>query len=681
MNQSGAGRESGFPRYRMVHSYGFAFESEPFFRYLYLPKTAVYPIISPMTHSKRIASRLQLKQKDVTAVITLLDDGNTLPFIARYRKEATGGMDEEQIRQIQAENGRLQAIDARRETILNAIKEQGQLTAALARALHAADSLTTLEDLYQPYKRKRATRASKARERGLQPLADHILAQTLTPKSAKTIARPFVTDEVPTVDDALSGARDIVAETISDNAAVRQRVREKALKFAELRVIKIKNADDPKQVYRLYYEYGQRVNRLKPYQVLAVNRGEAAKVLRVHVDIAERDWRRGIEAAFRADRRSPLAGELQTAVDEAAKRLLLPAIERDVRRHLSEQAETHAIAVFAKNMRGLLSQPPLADQVVLGIDPGFRSGSKAAVIDATGKVLATATIYPHPPQKRWDGALAQLTQFIERFGVTLIAIGNGTASRETEQLAATLTRKMEAVQYAIVNEAGASVYSASPLARQELPGMDVSLRGAVSIARRIQDPLAELVKIDPKAIGVGLYQHDVNQKQLSAALAGVVETAVNQVGVDVNTASPALLTHVAGIGATVAAAMGGLWGWKRPFSQSSIAAGGARAGQKGVRAGGGLSARARWRSAAGWQCDSSGKLWGNNGRFAPSQHQHQRPNGRESDRHQGNDGANQRPRSRRRARLRRADAARYSGANRPSRPRSACGIAAAAVTH
>ncbi len=508
-----------------------------------------------MTHSKRIASRLQLKQKDVTAVITLLDDGNTLPFIARYRKEATGGMDEEQIRQIQAENGRLQAIDARRETILNAIKEQGQLTAALARALHAADSLTTLEDLYQPYKRKRATRASKARERGLQPLADHILAQTLTPKSAKTIARPFVTAEVPTVDDALSGARDIVAETISDNAAVRQRVREKALKFAELRVTKIKNADDPKQVYRLYYEYGQRVNRLKPYQVLAVNRGEAAKVLRVHVDIAERDWRRGIEAAFRADRRSPLAGELQTAVDEAAKRLLLPAIERDVRRHLSEQAETHAIAVFAKNMRGLLSQPPLADQVVLGIDPGFRSGSKAAVIDATGKVLATATIYPHPPQKRWDGALAQLTQFIERFGVTLIAIGNGTASRETEQLAATLTRKMEAVQYTIVNEAGASVYSASPLARQELPGMDVSLRGAVSIARRIQDPLAELVKIDPKAIGVGLYQHDVNQKQLSAALAGVVETAVNQVGVDVNTASPALLTHVAGIGATVAAAM------------------------------------------------------------------------------------------------------------------------------
>jgi len=508
-----------------------------------------------MTHSKRIASTLQLKEKDITAVITLLDDGNTLPFIARYRKEATGSLDEEQIRQIEAEIGRLRALNARRETILKAIEEQGQLTAALAQALKSADSLTTLEDLYQPYKRKRATRASKARERGLQPLADHILEQTVTPQSAKAIARAFVTGDVPTVDDALSGARDIVAETISDNAAVRQRVREKALRFGQLRVKKIKDAEDKKQVYKLYYAYGQRVDRLKSYQVLAVNRGEAAKVLRVYVDIDERDWRRGMESAFRTNRRSPFAAQLREAIEDAAKRLLLPAIERDVRRHLSDEAETHAIAVFGKNMRGLLSQPPLGDQVVLGIDPGFRSGSKAAVIDATGKVLATATIYPHAPQKRWDGALTTLTQFIEQFGVTLIAIGNGTASRETEQLAATLTRKMEAVQYAIVNEAGASVYSASPLARQELPGMDVSLRGAVSIARRVQDPLAELVKIDPKAIGVGLYQHDVNQKQLSAALAGVVETAVNQVGVDVNTASPALLAHVAGIGAGVAAAM------------------------------------------------------------------------------------------------------------------------------
>jgi uncharacterized protein len=314
-------------------------------------------------------------------------------------------------------------------------------------------------------------------------------------------------------------------------------------------------------VYALYYEFELRLDRLRPHQVLAVNRGEAEKVLQVSVLVAERDWRGAVETVFRPDRRSPLAAQLQEAVADAAERLLLPAIERDVRRILTEKAEAHAISVFAENLRALLSQPPLANQTVLGIDPGFRTGCKVAVVDPTGKLLDTDTIYPHEPQKRWEEALKKLAVLVARHAVTLITIGNGTASRESEQLIAELIRRLEAsgeaqsgqtVRYLIVNEAGASVYSASPLARAELPDLDVSLRGAASIARRAQDPLAELVKIDPKSIGVGMYQHDVDQKQLNAALGGVVESVVNRVGVDVNTASPALLTYVAGVGPKLA---------------------------------------------------------------------------------------------------------------------------------
>jgi uncharacterized protein len=504
----------------------------------------------------RIAQQLNLRPTQVAAVIQLLDEGNTLPFIARYRKELTGSLDEEQLRNISELLVKLRALDERREAVIASIREQGKLTPELEAALRAAETLTQVEDLYQPYKPKRRTRASIAREKGLQPLADLIIEQSRDRKSLEQFAAPFLSEEVPTTEEALAGARDIVAETISDHAGIRGEVREKALRWGLLRVGKIEETDgkplDEKRVYELYYEFEMRVDRLKPYQVLAINRGETEKVLRVSLDVAERDWLTPIEFVFRQDRRSPLAEQLQLALHDSAQRLLLPAIERDVRRILTETAEAHAIQVFAANLRGLLLQPPIAERVVLGIDPGFRTGCKVAVVDATGKVLDTGTIYPHEPQRQKQAALQTLGMLIAKHGVTVIAIGNGTASRETEALAAELTRALTNVQYIIVNEAGASVYSASPLARQELPDLDVTLRGAVSIARRVQDPLAELVKIDPKSIGVGLYQHDVDQKELEGALNGVVEIVVNRVGVDINTASPALLTHVAGIGQKLA---------------------------------------------------------------------------------------------------------------------------------
>ena len=499
-----------------------------------------------------IAQQMQLRPSQVTAVIELLDSGNTIPFIARYRKEQTGSLDEEQIREIAAALKKLLTLNERRAAIIASIEEQGKMTPELLARLQNAAALTQLEDLYLPYKPKRRTRATMAREKGLEPLAELILAQLRARQTAGQIAAPFVTADAPTPEEALAGARDIVAEIISDDAAVRQVLREKAQQWGILRSRKIKKAEDERGVYRLYYEYDQRLNRLRPHQILAINRGEAEKILRVSVEIQERDWLLAIRSKYRPDRRSPLADQLQQAMEDAAKRLLLPAIERDARRSLTETAESHAIQVFAANLRGLLSQPPLTGHTVLALDPAYRTGCKVAVLDATGKVLATTAVYPHPPQNRRAESLKTLAALIQKHRVSLIAIGNGTASRETEQLAAELTRQMDGVHYLIVNEAGASVYSASKLARQELPDLDVTLRGAVSIGRRVQDPLAELVKIDPKSIGVGLYQHDVNQKQLSETLAGVVESVVNRVGVDVNTASPALLTYVSGIGPKLA---------------------------------------------------------------------------------------------------------------------------------
>jgi len=508
-----------------------------------------------MTHAEKIARLINAKPSQVDATVRLLDESNTVPFIARYRKEMTGLLDDEQVRVIADEIARLRAIDERRTAILKSIEEQGVLTDELKAAIEAAETMTALEDLYAPYKPKRRTRAMVARERGLEPLAEMILSQLLD-GSPEAAAADFLSDDVPTVEDALQGARDIVAETISDNANVRAATREKALKFARLEASKIEDAVDEKRVYESYYEFSSIVSRLQPHQVLAIARGEKEGVLKVSVHIAERDWLDPIQSEFEEDILSPFAGQLEEAIQDSAGRLLLPSIERDVRRELSEKADGHAIQIFATNLRALLSQPPLAGQTVLGIDPGYRTGCKVAVVDPTGKLLDSGTIYPHAPQKKWDQAIATLEEMINRHHVTLITIGNGTASRETEALAAELTRgTSESTQYLIVNEAGASVYSASPLARTEFPGLDVSIRGAVSIARRAQDPLAELVKIDPRSIGVGMYQHDVNQGALSHALDGVVESVVNKVGVDVNTASPALLTHVAGVGPKLAASI------------------------------------------------------------------------------------------------------------------------------
>jgi len=505
-------------------------------------------------YAEKIALELKVRPQQVAAVISLLDEGNTIPFISRYRKEMTGTLDEEQVRLAAEMVEKLRALDERRTAILKSIEEQGKLTDELKAALEAAENMTALEDLYAPYKPKRRTRAMIAREKGLEPLAEVILKQARGDRAAEDIAAGYLNEQVATIEDALQGARDIVAETISDNANVRQGVRERALKFSMLYAEKIEGAVDEKSVYESYYDFSGRVDRLQPHQILAINRGEKENVLRVRVEVAEKDWQPVIEAEFEANILSPMVDQMMLAIEDSAGRLLLPAIERDVRRELGEKADGHAINVFAVNLRALLSLPPLANQTVIGLDPGFRTGTKVAVVDPTGKLLDTGTIYPHAPQNKWAEAIDTLQDMINRHKVTLITIGNGTASRETEMLVAELTgKKARSTKYLIVNEAGASVYSASPLARAEFPDLDVSIRGAVSIARRAQDPLAELVKIDPKSIGVGLYQHDVDQTALSRSLDGVVESVVNQVGVDVNTASPALLTHVSGVGPKLAA--------------------------------------------------------------------------------------------------------------------------------
>jgi uncharacterized protein len=506
-----------------------------------------------MTYESRIAVELNLHAHQVAATVELLEEGNTIPFIARYRKERTGTLDEEQIRQVEALVKRYTAVDERRASIISSIEEQEKMTPELMKSLTAAETLTELEDLYQPYKPKRKTRASVARSRGLQELADRILAQEVFKGTAQEAALSFLNEEVPDVEAALAGARDIVAETISDHTDVRRTTREKAKAWGSLVCKKKDDADDTRGVYRIYYDFTQRVDRLQPHQVLAINRGENENVLKVKVEVLERDWRQAMEAHYTATPLSPFDDQLVMAMEDAAARLLLPAIERDIRRELTEKAEKHAISVFAANLRALLSQPPLSGHTVMGIDPGFRTGCKIAIVNPTGKILETGTIYPHLGDAKWKATLEILEKLVEKYSVDLLSIGNGTASRESEKLAAELIQRVGGkLNYLITNEAGASVYSASPEARKEMPNLDVSIRGAVSIARRVQDPLAELVKIEPKAIGVGMYQHDVNQTELGTSLDGVVESVVNQVGVDVNTASPALLTYVSGLGPKLA---------------------------------------------------------------------------------------------------------------------------------
>jgi uncharacterized protein len=513
----------------------------------------------------RIAGEMTLRREQVQRTVTLLDEGNTVPFVARYRKEMTGSLDEEQLRNLLDRLTYLRKLAERQDAVIASITEQGKLTPDLETAILDAETLQVVEDLYLPYKPKRRTRAMIAIERGLEPLAERILAQEPTGDSLAEIAQPFLSDEVPTIEDAYQGGRDIVAERVSDDARARDLARRLTRKVG---VIASKVADaekDPKQVYQTYYEFESALRAIRPHQVLALNRGEREDALRVKVEAPDDDILMALRALYPANCYCVLAEQLELAVADAYKRLIAPSIEREMRRELTEQADGHAISVFATNLRALLLQPPVKDRVILGIDPGFRTGCKAAVVDTTGKVLATATIYPHAPQNERAESLRVLGALVERHGVDLIAIGNGTASRETEELVAALLRERASAQYLMVNEAGASVYSASPLARAELPDLDVAMRGAVSIARRVLDPLAELVKIDPRSIGVGLYQHDVDQKALGDKLGEVIETVVNRVGVNVNTASPALLQYVAGLGPKLAERIVALRDQEGPF--------------------------------------------------------------------------------------------------------------------
>ena len=500
---------------------------------------------------RTIAAELGIRVEQVARTVALFDEGNTVPFVARYRKEVTGGLDEVQLRAIQERLTYLRNLEARKETVLRSIAEQGKLTPELEQAIRQATTLQQVEDLYRPYRPKRRTRATVARERGLAPLAEAILEQRDADPEA--LATEFLSDEVPTVEDALAGARDIVAETVAEDPDVRQAVRELIARRGRI-VAEVADAEkDPRGVYRAYYAFSAPVAAIRPHQVLALNRGEREGVLRVRVEIDDEQALQAIRRVYAPDPASPLAAQLEAALADGWKRLLGPSLERETRRTRTEEADEHAIQVFARNLRHLLLQPPLRGVRVLGIDPGYRTGCKVALVDETGKFLGGTTIYPHEPQQEWEAARRTLRDLIERGRVDVVAIGNGTASRETEQLVAQVIGEVERpVRYAIVDEAGASVYSASELARQELPELDVAMRGAVSIARRLQDPLAELVKIDPKSVGVGLYQHDVDQKRLAEALDAVVESVVNSVGVDLNTASPALLRYVAGLTPKVA---------------------------------------------------------------------------------------------------------------------------------
>ncbi len=505
-----------------------------------------------------IANELDVDQRQIQATATLLDDENTIPFIARYRKEVTGGLDEEQLRIIAYRLTYLRQLAERKHTVLRSIEDQGKLTPELQAAIEAATTLQQVEDLYRPYKPKRRTRATVARERGLEPLAELILAQPSDVPDRKELATPYLSDEVPTEEDAFAGARDIIAEIVTDDPEIREQTRELARREGFLGVAVADASKDARAIYRHYYEFVERARELKPHQILAINRGEKEGILKVSLDTPVEENHAIIAQKYRPERSSPLVDDLWSAIEDGYSRLLAPATERDIRRELGNLADDHAIGVFATNLKALLLQSPLPEMTVMGIDPGYRTGCKVALVDPTGKYLAGTTIYPHEPQRRWDEAKETIQRMVEQAGVDVIAIGNGTASRETEQMVSemiTSLRGRAKPRYVIVNEAGASVYSASRLARQELPKLDVSMRGAVSIARRLQDPLAELVKIDPKSIGVGLYQHDVDQKALGETLDAVVESAVNAVGVDLNTASPALLQYVSGIGPKAATAL------------------------------------------------------------------------------------------------------------------------------
>lgn len=505
----------------------------------------------------QIAKELGLSLKQVRTTIGLLDEGNTIPFIARYRKEMTGELDENQLRSIEERTQYLRNLEERKREVIRIIDEQGKLTDELAAAIGKAAKLQEVEDLYRPYRQKRKTRASVAKEKGLEPLSEWLLSQPkqgdpLT-EAAKFTAAAGIENGVETAEEALQGAMDIVAEQVADEAATRAWVR----KYTMDHGLMVSEAKTPEEesVYEMYYNYREAAKKMPSHRILAMNRGERENVLKVSLEVdAEAICRYIVGQVIRG--RSATEDVLRAAIDDAYKRLIAPSIEREVRGELTEKAEAQAISIFAGNLRSLLLQPPVRGKNVLGVDPAYRTGCKLAVVDDTGKLLEVAVTYPTPPNNKKREAAAKFHELIDKYGVELIVIGNGTASRETEQFVAEVIAERKGkdreLAYLIVNEAGASVYSASKLAQEEFPDLDVAERSAASIARRLQDPLAELVKIEPKAIGVGQYQHDVSQKHLDESLKNVVESAVNHVGVDVNTASPALLSYVSGVNATTA---------------------------------------------------------------------------------------------------------------------------------
>ena len=505
-----------------------------------------------MNINKIIADELSIKLSQVDAAVKLIDEGNTIPFISRYRKEATGALNDEQLRNLYDRLTYLRNLDEKKATVLSSIEEQGLLTDELKAQINDAMTMVVLEDLYRPYRPKRRTKASIAKEKGLEGLANIILLQ-MTKKPLNEEAKAYLNPEkeVNTIEDAINGAKDIIAENISDEPDYRMWIRKYTFNNGSI----VSKAKDEKaeSVYEMYYDYSEAVKKVPGHRVLAMNRGEAEKVLTIKISVDEEQIIKYLESKVIVNNNENTVPQLKEAITDAFSRLIFPSIEREIRNELTEKAEDSAINVFGKNLEQLLLQPPVSGHVVLGWDPAFRTGCKLAVVDATGKVLDTTVIYPTAPQNKVEESKKTVKALINKYGISLISLGNGTASRESEVIIADIIKEADShVEYAIVNEAGASVYSASKLATEEFPNFDVGQRSAASIARRIQDPLAELVKIDPKSIGVGQYQHDMNQKKLSDALTGVVEDSVNKVGVDLNTASAALLEYISGINKTLA---------------------------------------------------------------------------------------------------------------------------------
>ncbi|MED3625846.1 Tex family protein [Bacillus subtilis] len=504
---------------------------------------------------QQIAKEISLSQKHVESVIRLLEDGNTVPFIARYRKEQTGSMDEVQIQTISERWQYIQNLNQRKEEVIRLIAEQDKLTDDLKRKIEQSVKLQEVEDLYRPYKQKRKTKATVAKSKGLEPLADYILTLPQDDRLAAT-ADQYISEEkeVFTREEAIEGAKHIIAEQISDEPTFRKWIRQETFKRGTIKSAAGKSADtDEKNVYEMYYEYEEPIAKVVPHRVLAMNRGEKEDILKVAIEPPADHIKAYLEKQIIKNRSTSVREILQEIIEDSYKRLIQPAIEREIRKELSEKADEQAIHIFSENLRKLLLQPPMKGKTVLGVDPAFRTGCKLAVSDETGKVLKIDVIYPHAPVNKTKEAHEKVKKILEQYQVEMVAIGNGTASRETEQFIVNVLKDMpRKIYYVIVNEAGASVYSASELAREEFPDLKVEERSAVSIARRLQDPLAELVKIDPKSVGVGQYQHDVSQKRLNESLRFVVETVVNQVGVNVNTASAALLQYVAGLSKSVA---------------------------------------------------------------------------------------------------------------------------------